>query len=123
MVMRVAGADELVDSMAHAADEFDDLTAPARAAGNVVERDAARFAPRRSGALSRSVKATVSGNNVTVTAGNAAVPYAGVHEFGWRKHNIRASHYMRKSLDTNSDAVVKLYQNEVDDILDDVKGA
>lgn len=58
-------------------------------------RVAAAFAPRRSGALARSIRATWRGNRLVVVAGGPNVPYAAVVNYGSARRGIAGSHFMQ----------------------------
>jgi hypothetical protein len=60
-------------------------------------RLAASFAPVRSGALRRSIKASKGKSRATIRAGSKAVPYAGPINYGWYKRGIRASRFMQRA--------------------------
>lgn len=58
---------------------------------------AARFAPRRSGALAGSIRGNKAKNKAVVIAGRARVPYAGVQNYGWPSRGIRGQGFMQKA--------------------------
>lgn len=60
-------------------------------------RLAAAFAPKRSGALAASIKASKGKSRATIRAGSKAVPYAGAINYGWAKRNIKGSHFMQRA--------------------------
>ena len=60
-------------------------------------RLAAAFAPKRSGRLSRSIKANSAANKAVIRAGNATVKYAGPINYGWKARNIAASRFMQRA--------------------------
>lgn len=60
-------------------------------------RLAASFAPRRTGNLARSVRASVVKGAGVVRVGSAKVPYAGPINYGWPKRNIQGAHFMERA--------------------------
>jgi HK97 gp10 family phage protein len=122
--VEVDGADRLAATLDDAGADLADLQDAGTDAGRLVEREARRRAPKRSGALAASVTVTqVTGQSVRVSAGSGRVVYAGVQENGWRARNIRAHRFMRGALTAQERAVVEAYADQVDDIVDTVKGA
>jgi hypothetical protein len=115
----------LAASFDRLSDDLDDLDDAGRQAGRVLMVDAQRRAPRKSGRLRASITVDVDdhGQAVTVSAGGGRVAYAGVQEGGWPRRNIRAHHYMRDALRSQSDEVVDAYADTVDDAVDKVRGA
>jgi hypothetical protein len=74
-------------------------------AGNLVATEARTLAPRKSGKLANSIRASKAKNKATVRAGGARVPYAGVQNYG-RYHNITAKHFMERALTAKRPAVL-----------------
>jgi HK97 gp10 family phage protein len=123
--VHVEGADELAASFTALSDDLEHLDEAGRQAGRVLAVDAQRRAPRDTGRLRASIVVDVDdhGQAVTVSAGGGRVAYAGVQEGGWPRRNIRAHHYMRDALRSQSDKVVDAYGDEVDEAVDKVRGA
>jgi phage gpG-like protein len=72
----------------------DDLKAVHARAAAVVEKEAARIVPRRSGRLAQSLRSSGQARTGIIRAGKVAVPYAGVTHYGWAKHNIEAQPFL-----------------------------
>jgi hypothetical protein len=69
-------------------------------------RLAASYAPRRTGALRASLRASRGKNRASIKAGSTRVPYAGPINYGWGKdkwtgvnRNIQASLFMQRASD------------------------
>lgn len=122
MRVDVDGADQVAATLSAAGDQVADLDDAGRAAGRLVETDARRLAPRRSGRLVGTIRTVAGAAGAVVSAGSPAVVYAGVHEYGWPRRNIRGRHYMRDATERNRDRVLAVYVDAVDDALDEVKG-
>ena len=91
-----------------------------QAAAEIVATDAARKAPRRSGRLSRSVKASAvkTGGRVRVGYGGGAPSlYAGPIHFGWPARRIRPQPFVYDALDPNRPAVLRLYEERMTELV------
>lgn len=114
----VEGADNLRRTLAQAADGLDEMQGAGTKAGNLVRTRAAGLAPVETGALSRSIRAEATGNTVEISAGE---PYAGFQEYG--TVTVPASPYMRPALEAATGQIVDIYGDEVQHLLEGVKGA
>jgi hypothetical protein len=81
--------------------------------GSSLAPKASALAPKRTGALARSVGFEASAKKATIYAGSAAVPYAGVIEYGWRQRSREAKPYLRPALNNNMGFIVKQYDEEI----------
>lgn len=82
------------------------------AAGPVVEQ-ARRDAPRDTGALARSIRATTNRDGVVIRAGTSVrVPYANVIHWGWRKRGIAPNPFLARAIEERApDALDELVEN------------
>lgn len=55
------------------------------------------FAPRRSGALQRSIRGSTAKNYARITAGSSTVPYAAPINYGWERRHIKGSGFMQRA--------------------------
>lgn len=83
----------------------------------VVKKDIKTVVPHRSGDLERSLRSSATQKSGVVRAGNKSVVYAGVINYGWPKHNIKAQQFMQRGLALSEDEVVKLYAEAIEDAL------
>jgi len=60
-------------------------------------RLAAGFAPKRSGKLAASIKASKAKSRATIRAGGTRIPYAAAINYGWRKRNIEPAEFMQRA--------------------------
>ena len=119
----VKGGRELRRSLNEAAGSLDDLKAThMKAAMHVVPR-AVTLVPKRSGALSRTIRPGATARAAIIRAGSARVPYAGVIEWGWGRRNIAAEPYLTRAARETEGVWVNDYTTDVQAILDKVKGA
>lgn len=103
-----------------AADELADLHGTHRQAGELLEADARRRAPRRrTGELDRSIGATVGEQGLTVTA---AADHAWPLHSGVPSRGIAAHPFLTDALAAQGSDVIDLYLTHVDDVLDILKG-
>lgn len=87
-------------------------------AGRVVQLRASANAPKATGLLSRSIHATSSGTEVTVSADT---PYSAFPEFGTRY--MAAHPYMRPALVDSQSAVAEVYARDVRTEVGHIHGA
>lgn len=95
--------------------------AHAVALGIVVPAAAAR-ARRRTGRLAASVRGNRSASRATVLAGGAAIPYAGVQEYGWPARNIEPHPFVTAAAHDTESAWLPAYEAEVNRAVDKVTG-
>jgi hypothetical protein len=79
--------------------------------------------PVLTGTLQSTIRASGTKNMAVIRAGYAKVPYAGVHEWGWPKHNIVEHPYLRAGAHETEPQWRKLYDKRVDELLSKVEGA
>jgi len=87
------------------------------AGAKIVEREAVRLAPKRSGALAGSLRSSGQARQGVVRAGRAAVPYAGVIHFGWTKRNIAPQPYLYDAVDSRRQEVLDAYGVDVNKVI------
>lgn len=114
--IQVDGARELRAALKRAGNDASDLKDANRAAGEIVAGAARILVPRRSGRLGDTIRASRAKGSATVTAGKAALPYAGVIHFGWPAHNIEPQPFLYDAVDARRHEVVKAYQKAIDRI-------
>lgn len=93
--LRLTGAGEVERDLAKLGIRMSDLDFTRIA--NEGMRLAATFAPRRSGKLAESIKASKSKSRATIKAGSRRVPYAGPINYGWPTRSIRAANFMQRA--------------------------
>lgn len=97
MPVRVDGLRQLVRDLESSGVEVADLRAAFGGIAKEATTLAAGFAPRRSGALQRSIRGSQGKNYARVTAGSSRVPYAAPINYGWQKRHIQGSGFMQKA--------------------------
>lgn len=78
-----------------------------------LSQKASAMAPRLTGALASSVQGNPSAEKAQILAGSAAVPYAGVIEYGWPDRNIDAQPYLNKAVYDNLGYIVEKYNDSI----------
>lgn len=95
--VRVEGIGELSRQLEAAGVQVADLRAAFSGIAEEGRTLAAGFAPRRSGRLAASIRASKSRNYATVSAGGRGIRYAGPINYGWPKRNITGAGFMQKA--------------------------
>lgn len=93
--------------------DVDDLKGAFGAIASEGARIAAAAAPRKSGRLAGNVRGNRARSKATVTAGGAAVPYAGPINYGWPKRGIAAAGFMQKADEEMRPRAVQLLEDEI----------
>ena len=73
---------------------------------------AAGLAPHRSGRLAGTVQVVEARGRAVVTAGSAAVPYAGPINYGWPARHIRAALFLERAGDQVTPEAAEILQTE-----------
>jgi hypothetical protein len=73
------------------------------------------MAPRLTGALASSIQGNPSAQKAQILAGSAAVPYAGVIEYGWPEKNIQPQPYLREAVNSSMAYIVAKYEDNIRD--------
>jgi phage gpG-like protein len=79
-----------------------------------LSKKASVMAPKLTGALASSVVGNPSADKAQIVAGSAAVPYAGVQEYGWPSRNIEAQPYLRPAVYDNMEYIVEKYNDNIE---------
>ncbi len=114
--LRVTGAKELAKKIRkmESKELRSELRAANKAGAELVAEAAEDEAPRLSGRLAKSVKATAGQSSAAVRAGTAArAPYAGPIHFGWSTRGIRANPFLYRGLAKKSDDLRKVYEDKI----------
>jgi HK97 gp10 family phage protein len=116
--MRVQGADTLNATLRIAGSRLGNMAAASARAAAQVAQDARSRAPRRTGRLAGSVAPKSQGNRAQVAA---TAPYGIFVEYGTRFNS--AQPFMRPALTAQTQPTVDTYATEVQQIMNQVKGA
>lgn len=80
---------------------------------STLSQKASAMAPRLTGALASTVVGNPSEKKAQILAGSAAVPYAGVIEYGWPEKNIQAQPYLRPAVHNNMGYIIAKYEDSI----------
>lgn len=117
LTVKVEGLRETVAAMKKLEGGLDDLKDTNAALGNEIASRASALAPRRTGNLASTIKANRAAKKVSIKAGSAKVPYAGVIEYGWNARNIEPQSYLRKAAFENREFIVQKYEEGIKDVI------
>ena len=98
------------------------MKAAHQAAGQLVVGVAQGLAPKVSGALAGSIRASKLAGGISIKAGSAAIPYANPIHWGWPKRNIESQPFLSDAATSSEAQWFALYEEEVNKIIDRVKG-
>ncbi len=115
--IEVTGIRELNKALKGVGDDFEDLKDANALLGQSVANRASAIVPVRTGRLQSSIKTNRAKNKVTISAGRASVPYAGVIEYGWGKRNIRKQPYLNKAVNEKKGEIKEKYEENIKNII------
>ena len=121
--VKVEGLKELLATMRKAGVDMADMKRANQSAGRTVASWAGVTAPRRSGALGMSVRPANQVGRARVMAGGSSVPYAGPIHWGWPARSISAQPFISAAAQATESAWVEQYLNELQQIIDGIRGA
>lgn len=111
--VQVKGLNEALRALKAFGDDMNDLKDANQELGSTIASRASALAPKRSGALAGSIRANRAQKKVQIKAGGAAVPYAGVIEYGWAARGIRPQSYLRRAAFSNKDYIATKYEENI----------
>lgn len=116
--LQLKGAAQLAKGLRQAGADLKDLRDINKQAAQIVAPAAKALAPRRSDRLARSIRAGATQKAGVVRAGNnSKVKYAGVINYGWPKHNIKATMFANKAAKNTEPQWTQLYADAVQKII------
>jgi hypothetical protein len=115
----VEGAAELSASFRRASSDLEHMNDSHSRVGGFVVTQAKMAAPRRTGRLAGSIRATATGSDVTIGSG---LIYAGVIHNGWPRHGITANPFLRVPAERTQGSWINYYDAEVDRIVGRIHG-
>lgn len=118
--VEVEGAAMFAATLHTAANGLSHLDTATRQTGELLRTRAAGRAPKRSGALARSIRADSDGESVSVGSG---LIYAPVIHFGWAAHGISPNPFLVPVAADSESLWMNFYVADVQSKLDKVRGA
>ncbi len=114
--VKVKGVNEVVRSFKQYGGAIDDLKNANANIGMKVATTAKATAPLLTGNLQRSIRPNRASARVQIKAGGAAVPYAGVQEYGWPLRGIQAQPFLRRAAWDERDYTKEQYTQNLMDL-------
>lgn len=121
-LVEVEGAAQLRRTLRRAGHDLTDLKASHAKAGQIAAAGGQARAPRITGRLASTVRASGTNTGAIIRAGFAGVPYAGPIHWGWPGHNISPNPFLTEGAQATEPEWVAVYQAAVDAALNQVKG-
>ena len=116
--LQLKGAAQLAKGLRQAGADLKDLRDINEQAAQIVAPAAKALAPQRPGRLAKSIRAGATQKAGVVRAGNnGKVKYAGVINYGWPKHNIKATMFANKAAKNTEPQWTQLYADAVQKII------
>ena len=112
-IIEVKGIKETVRTLEKFGVDASDLKTAFQRIGTMVANEAKILAPKQSGALEASIRASKTKNKAAIRAGSAKVPYAGVIHYGWPAHNIEAHPFLTTAVEHQGPAAVRMMDDEL----------
>lgn len=121
--VRVEGLNTLVRTLNRAGEDVSELKDAHQRVAQIVADAASSRAPRRTGALSSSVRGARQVRRARVSVGGARVPYAAPIHWGWPARGIAANPFVSEAAQDTEARWTAQYREDVQNALDKVKGA
>lgn len=113
--IKLEGTQELQNLLTRLADDLESNTELNKDLSSNLAQKASSIAPRLTGSLASSIVGNPSAQKAQIVAGSAAVPYAGVIEYGWPDRNIEAQPYLNKAVNSNMGYIIERYNQSIGD--------
>jgi len=109
----IQGVKEVTDSLNKMARSLESNLDLNKELSTNLAQKASALAPRLTGALASSVQGNPSAEKAQILAGSAAVPYAGVIEYGWPQKNREAQPYLNPAVNNNMGYIIEKYNDSI----------
>ena len=109
----IQGVKEVTDSLNKLARDLQSNIELNKELSTTLSQKASAMAPKLTGALASSVIGNPSAEKAQILAGSAAVPYAGVQEYGWPERNIRPQPYLNPAVNDNMGYIIEKYNDSI----------
>lgn len=121
--LRVIGGRELRSSLADLETGLADLKEAHKKAATIAANASADLAPKRTGTLARTIRATGTKTAGVIRSGSKRIPYAGPIHWGWHRRHITAQPFLSDGARSSEGRWIPVYQDHLLDLVDKVKGA
>ena len=109
----ITGVKEVIDTLNKLNKDIESNIELNKELSTTLSQKASAMAPVLTGALASSVKGNPSAEKAQILAGSAAVPYAGVIEYGWPDRNIDAQPYLNPAVNDNMGYIIEKYNDSI----------
>jgi hypothetical protein len=109
----ITGVKEVTDTLNKLGRDLESNIELNKELSTTLSQKASALAPRLTGALASSVQGNPSAEKAQILAGSAAVPYAGVIEYGWPAKNKEAKPYLRPAVNNNMGYIIEKYNESI----------
>ena len=109
----IQGIKEVTDSLNKMARDLESNIELNKELSTTLSQKASALAPKLTGALASSVVGNPSAEKAQILAGSAAVPYAGVIEYGWPAKNKEARPYLTPAVNNNIGYIIEKYNDSI----------
>lgn len=109
----VEGIKQVTDSLKKLNKDLESNIELNKELSTTLSQKASALAPKLTGALASSVVGNPSKEKAQILAGSAAVPYAGVIEYGWPDKNRNAQPYLNPAVNDNMGYIVEKYNDSI----------
>ena len=116
----VKGLQETIRTLQKFGVQVADLKAAFKRIGTLVSNEAKSLAPRRTGKLAGSIRASNTKNKSVIRAGKASVPYAGPINYGWKARNIKGAYFMEAAVRNKHGEVITQLDEELHGLIRDL---
>jgi len=109
----IKGVKQVTDTLTKLGKDLESNIELNKELSTTLSQKASAMAPRLTGALASSVQGNPSAEKAQILAGSAAVPYAGVIEYGWPDRNIDAQPYLNPAVHDNLGYIIEKYNDSI----------
>jgi phage gpG-like protein len=109
----IKGVKQVTDTLTKLGKDLESNIELNKELSTTLSQKASAMAPRLTGALASSVQGNPSAEKAQILAGSAAVPYAGVIEYGWPDRNIDAQPYLNPAVNDNMGYIIEKYNESI----------
>jgi hypothetical protein len=121
--LQVVGARTLRASLKQAGLDVQDLKDAHKAVAELVRRESQPRAPRRTGRLAASERASGTQSAAIVRAGSARLPYGPPIHWGWEAHHIAAQPWIYETAQATEPTWAGTYLHALETIINHIEGA
>lgn len=121
--IRVEGTRRLRRTLRQAGDDLGNLKEAHANAAEIAARASEALAPKRTGALARTIRGSGTKTAGVMRAGRASVPYAGPIHWGWAARNISPQPFLSDGATNSQGRWLPVYEKAIDDAVRKVRGA